>query len=867
MGIQNYGNQTISIGFNMQAKAVLFNKLLYGFVPHGIYEGGTLTKISNNEVEISPFVIFYSDNNNSVVARIKTYPHIESSSVPRLRISGVTNANPYIVLYYEWVESQNNYADIGAVSLATLIDSGQTLKQNYIIFGKAIYDGSTLTGFDYNLRTNNFYNELQENNNSFFISTIFSGTEPRRVYVNSGTAIINGKYVSYSGGNSPLIDSVTSNYQRIDLVYLKIDGTIQIQKGVEHLTTPVIPYYPSDGLVLAKLTLDDSTTIQGQMIEQIKADRESYTGFYNSTSLIDADLHVTGNTTLDGNLTVLGTTTTIHTQDLDVEDNIIKLNSGFTGVPPSTLQTGIEIERGDSPNMFLLYDELDGLWKNGLYASMKRMGNIEDSPLDTGIAFWNVTDQMYKTSANLTYDYSGNKVWLKNSASLEVETGSFTARKNVYLAYDYDGSNIYCRGDLIVQTNTPSTRFSVNRTTGNAYIYGTLQIDNTLTVTNPYEINYKNETLDARFVNVTGDTMTGALIIGNNLTVNPGYNITYRGLTLQDQFFELTTDNTISATNIWSGINTFTGNVVLNASTGTTTYKGIELDTRYINATFELGDSMIGPLTMGNVINMSTNSINGYGGESMLVGNDSGFIVLNESGAFSKVVINNSGSPTGNPAFLHIGSSERGNIVIGDIDNNNIGFQYRRSSSTTTVAKIDGNRLVTMSSPSALTPYVLNQALNTDSTVTFDTVIASSYRTTIFENRYGEVTLSDSSFNSGETIGTIPLSNSSETVYLTISLIPNGAQPSSSIAIINISQSDLPSIPYSKLKYISLKSLNITSGSGIQNISIYFRYSGKNVGLWKFLSINNSNRYENASCNPIVLSLSPSNGTDYYLNG
>lgn len=718
MGIQNYGNQKISIGFNMQAKAVLFNKLLYNFVPHGIYEGGTLTKISNSEVEISPFVIFYSDNANSIVVRIQTYEHIQDSSIPRLRVSGVTNANPYIVLYYTWVESQNNYADIGAVSLETLIESGQVLKQNYIIFGKAIYDGSTLTGFDYNLRTTHFYNELQESNNSFFVSTIFSGIEPRRVYINSGTAIINGKYISYTGGNSPLIDPVTTNYKRIDLVYLSIDGTIQIQKGTEALSDPITPFYPSNGLVLAKLTLDDSTTIQGQMIEQIKADRESYTGFYNSTSLIDANLHVTGDTTLDGNLTVLGTSTAIHTQDLEVEDNIIKLNYGFTGTPPSTLETGIEIERGDSPNMFLIFDENDGLWKNGLYSSLKRIGNIEDAPLNNGMAFWNVTDQMYKTSANLTYDYSGNKVWLKNSASLEVETGSFTSRKNVYLAYDYDGSNIYCRGDLIVQTNTPTTMFSVSRTNGNTYIYGTLQVNNNLTVNNPYEITYKNETLDARFVNVTGDTMSGALTINNNLTISPGYNITYRGLTLQDQFFELTTDNTISATNIWSGVNSFTGNVALNTSTGTTTYKGTELDARYINA--GTSDTMNGNLTLNGTLLMSTNNITGFGGASMLVGNDSGFIVLNSAGAFSKVVINNGT----NPAFLHIGSNEGGNIVIGDNAVYNSGFQYRRSGGATTVAQIDNNAFTTInkSAWNYNTPYILDQTVSTSSNVTFNSV-------------------------------------------------------------------------------------------------------------------------------------------------
>lgn len=64
--------------------------------------------------------------------------------------------------------------------------------------------------------------------------------------------------------------------------------------------------------------------------------------------------------TLSGNLTVNGTTTTLNTATLTVEDNIVVLNSNVTGTP--TTDAGIEVERGDSTNSSLTWKESDDKW-------------------------------------------------------------------------------------------------------------------------------------------------------------------------------------------------------------------------------------------------------------------------------------------------------------------------------------------------------------------------------------------------------------------------------------------------------------------------------------------------------------------------
>ena len=65
--------------------------------------------------------------------------------------------------------------------------------------------------------------------------------------------------------------------------------------------------------------------------------------------------------TITGNLVVDGTSTTIATQSLTIEDNIIILNDGTTGSPVEN--AGIEVDRGDEPNARLRWNETKDRWE------------------------------------------------------------------------------------------------------------------------------------------------------------------------------------------------------------------------------------------------------------------------------------------------------------------------------------------------------------------------------------------------------------------------------------------------------------------------------------------------------------------------
>lgn len=78
------------------------------------------------------------------------------------------------------------------------------------------------------------------------------------------------------------------------------------------------------------------------------------------TLSLPANVTISNNLVVTGDLTVSGNTTTVNTEQLNVEDNIITLNSGVTGAP--TLNSGIEVNRGTSADVQILWNETTDKW-------------------------------------------------------------------------------------------------------------------------------------------------------------------------------------------------------------------------------------------------------------------------------------------------------------------------------------------------------------------------------------------------------------------------------------------------------------------------------------------------------------------------
>ena len=72
---------------------------------------------------------------------------------------------------------------------------------------------------------------------------------------------------------------------------------------------------------------------------------------------------IVGALTITGDLVVSGTTTTVNSETVTIDDNILVLNNNATG--SATQSGGIEIERGDDANKQLLWNETDDKWSVG----------------------------------------------------------------------------------------------------------------------------------------------------------------------------------------------------------------------------------------------------------------------------------------------------------------------------------------------------------------------------------------------------------------------------------------------------------------------------------------------------------------------
>ena len=90
-----------------------------------------------------------------------------------------------------------------------------------------------------------------------------------------------------------------------------------------------------------------------------------------------------GNVTVAGNLIVSGTTTTVNSETVTINDNIFVLNNNSAATPSEN--AGIEVERGDSTNAQLLWDESQDKWYAGVTGSLTQILTTADEGAGNGL--------------------------------------------------------------------------------------------------------------------------------------------------------------------------------------------------------------------------------------------------------------------------------------------------------------------------------------------------------------------------------------------------------------------------------------------------------------------------------------------------
>jgi len=170
---------------------------------------------------------------------------------------------------------------------------------------------------------------------------------------------------------------------------------------------------------------------------------------YNKTS----NTLTVSNIVVSGDLTVSGTTTTINTATLDVADNIITLNSDYSGSSP-TENAGIKVNRGggSEPDAELLWDETNDQWDFDTYA-LGSVGKVYAAGSGAVYTFTSDTDTGIEHTGldQLGLLVGSNRVLMVNANGVHIDpTGASGAGSNQALLVD----NISIDTNTIASTNT-----------------------------------------------------------------------------------------------------------------------------------------------------------------------------------------------------------------------------------------------------------------------------------------------------------------------------------------------------------------------------------------------------------------------------
>ena len=183
-----------------------------------------------------------------------------------------------------------------------------------------------------------------------------------------------------------------------------------------------------------------------------------------------------GNVTIAGNLTVNGTTTTLNTNEVTIEDNIIQINSNQEGTPASTLVSGLEVNRGDEDNFLFVFVEETDDFRIGIDGDLQpvltrdEVGNLDDEDL-------------------LIWDDANNRAVGATPQELGIAR-KFAATQSIIANTSYDIEH---------GLNTQDITYSIKA--GNDFVYADVEIKN-------------NNEITVNFGEVNGVTSVRIVIIG-----------------------------------------------------------------------------------------------------------------------------------------------------------------------------------------------------------------------------------------------------------------------------------------------------------------------------------------------------------------
>src|SRR5210317_81602 len=257
-------------------------------------------------------------------------------------------------------------------------------------------------------------------------STTSTITQSDTLQFLGGTGI--GSTVSGDTVTFAIDSTVTTNSGTQTLTNKTIDASSNTLSNIANASLTNSTISVTDGSTSTNVALGGTLTIQGTS-DEIEVGESSGTFPVGLTT----NPTVGGNLIVTGDLTVNGTTTTISTTNTVASDTLFELGNGTTGTPAN--DSGIIIERGDSDNAFIGFDEsADKFIVGTTTATGASTGNLS---ITTGTLVANleattatlggsdvISTDNTKTLTNKTIDASSNT--LSNIGNSSLTNSTFT---------------------------------------------------------------------------------------------------------------------------------------------------------------------------------------------------------------------------------------------------------------------------------------------------------------------------------------------------------------------------------------------------------------------------------------------------------
>jgi hypothetical protein len=358
----------------------------------------------------------------------------------------------------------------GNASTATALETARNISLTGDVSGSVSFNGTSDVSISATVQPNSV--ALGTDTTGNYMSDLTQGTgvtithtpgEGSNATIAIGQAVATSSSVTFAQVSAPVTGNLTGNASTATTLETgrtislsgDVSGSVSFDGSADATISAIIqPNSVALGTDTTGNYVNDITQGTGVTVTHTPGEGSSPTiaigqAVGTSASVTFARLETTGNVVIGGNLTVNGDTTTLNTETLSVEDNTIVLNSNATGSP--TLNAGIEVERGDSANVSVRWNESTDSWElteDG--STYKNIAVGQDVETSASVTFVAVTAELVGNSSTssalktprtiaLSGDVSGS-VSFDGSANVDITA---TVQPNsVALGTDTTGSYV-----------------------------------------------------------------------------------------------------------------------------------------------------------------------------------------------------------------------------------------------------------------------------------------------------------------------------------------------------------------------------------------------------------------------------------------